>query len=337
MNRKDPAWWAARHLSQVLARARTSASSQLHQQIRSLIEQQHEIQRCWRRVTLAHSHGWHLAAALQERQLIDLLPSVQCQISAISQEIQKRQRPSPLPSFRDLLAEIEQLGQEFEEVIFEPKRSVVAVQTPFVTLKGIELGRFRIELYLDRLVHRPDSTALDIVALDPNCPTCNDQVTHPHVSDLGLCPGDAAAPLRAALTEGRLCDVFLLVQGVLNTYNPASAYVALEDWDGISCAECGSSCGRDELYYCPACHADFCESCIGVCDECLDSYCGSCLEQETATRRNLCPNCRATCPQCDRIGLASEIEDGGLCQQCKQEQENKHEEQSEPNPQAHAA
>ena len=32
--------------------------------------------------------------------------------------------------------------------------------------------------------------------------------------------------------DGRLFDFFVIVRQVLNTYNPHSAYISLEDWDG---------------------------------------------------------------------------------------------------------
>lgn len=215
MNKNDPRWWAAKAFHQVLARTACSVESQLRQEMRSLLEQQQAIQSCWRRCELAASRGWHRAAALEQRRLIQLVPAQQYCLSNILQQNPDRQFPAPVPGLRELLAELTQLDREFEHVIIEPKRSLLSVKTESITLGDIDLGRFQIELYVDRLAERLDSSAIDIVALDPNPTGSNDQVTHPHVSDLALCAGDASLPIRSALKEGRLCDVFLLVRGVL--------------------------------------------------------------------------------------------------------------------------
>jgi hypothetical protein len=66
-----------------------------------------------------------------------------------------------------------------------------------------------------------------VEAVDPNPATNDEEVTHPHVKSNGLCAGDATVPIQAALQDGRICDAMLLVNAVLQHYNPASPYVSL--------------------------------------------------------------------------------------------------------------
>jgi len=68
-----------------------------------------------------------------------------------------------------------------------------------------------------------------------------------------VCEGDGAAAIKAALEEGRLCDFFSMVGSILNTYNPDNPYVALSDWDGVACYECGYVMDYESSYYCTYC------------------------------------------------------------------------------------
>jgi hypothetical protein len=52
------------------------------------------------------------------------------------------------------------------------------------------------------------------------------------------CAGDAETPLKAAIANGSLCDAFLLIQSVLQIYNPNWAYVKLDQWHGTPCTDC---------------------------------------------------------------------------------------------------
>ena len=146
------------------------------------------------------------------------------------------------------------------------REQVLVARTGPITLEDVSLGPFAIELHLDRLAGRrtPDAACFDCVALESKPAATDDAVTHPHVKGKTLCAGDATVPLTAALRAGRLADAFLLIRGVLQTYNPASAYVSLRDWGGSSCGECGRSVGPDDTFYCEQCHRDVCDDCFTV-------------------------------------------------------------------------
>jgi hypothetical protein len=230
-------------------------------------------------------------------------------------------------NLRAILEDVHQLESEFEQVLIEPQRSLIGVVTKPVTLRGIDLGPFQIELYLDRLAERFDAGAIDCVALDPNPATSCEEVTHPHVKSNSLCTGDATVPIQSALREGRICDLFLLVNSVLHTYNSGSPYVSLDDWHGVACGDCGFSCDRDNLYCCQGCECDFCDSCISSCEICEESYCQGCLEREGGDGRYLCRSCRCNCPRCAQIASASDVDEYGVCRSCQEEQQEQPDQQ----------
>jgi len=159
-----------------------------------------------------------------------------------------------------------------------------------------------------------------VVAQDPCQPTNNEDITHPHVSGDHLCAGDALYPINAALTEGRLSDFFLLVRSVLQTYNPESAYVKLEEWDGRACDECGYVTNDDNLYCCDRCDCSVCDECSRCCNFCSCSLCRSCSLTSTVSDEYMCKRCATTCTQCECKCAADETEDG-LCPSCLEERD----------------
>ncbi len=81
---------------------------------------------------------------------------------------------------------------------------------------------------------------------------------------------------------------------ILETYNPGSAYVDLESWDGTSCVACGYSMSRNEgtrcsisgddvcddcSVFCPDCENDFSPDYTDRCNRCGEDYCQHCLEE----------------------------------------------------------
>jgi hypothetical protein len=126
-----------------------------------------------------------------------------------------------------------------------------------------------------------------------------------------------------------VCDAFLLIDGVLHTYNDGSPYIALSDWSGVACGDCGFSCAEDDLYRCQECGVDVCESCVSSCDACGESYCGNCLRREHAEADGtgggdgdyLCSSCRTKCPRCGRIALREAVEEDCMCARCIDEHE----------------
>ena len=133
-------------------------------------------------------------------------------------------------TFRDLLA----LDEEFEEVNCDREASTLSVRTAPIDFLDVQLGPFRIEL---DWADCKSSFAYRVVALEPNPASSDESVTHPHVMNEQLCEGDGHSAIRAALEQGRVCDFFLLVAAVLDTYAAGNAFVEMDDWRGESCAD----------------------------------------------------------------------------------------------------
>ena len=263
--------------------------------------------------------GWHEAAAnltsRMENKLHDLPYAVEQALHMIG-NIRNQ-----LPSLRQIAEELMQLQDEFGRVEFNLPEQTVSVFTDPIELDGLYLGDFEIRLEVEKLAQLRDSNAFRIVALDPHPAACNDAVTHPHVSDEYLCAGDANAALVQALATGRICDAFLLVKSVLETYNPSSPYVSLDEWNGIACYDCGYVIDADDSYYCETCENTFCSDCFSCCHCCDNSYCQGCLSSCPVCEEPVCQSCMSTCSQCEETMCTSCL-DKGICSSCKEEMEN---------------
>jgi hypothetical protein len=198
------------------------------------------------------------------------------------------------------------LFQEFPEVDFDSPQKTVSVVTEPIELEGVALGRFRIELSWPDIGR---GQAYEVVALEPCCAAENEEVTHPHVQGQRLCEGEGSTAIRAALTEGRILDFFVLVNRILETYNAGSAFVSLDRWSGIPCRDCGwmmpsdghACCDECENPLCSDCSAScqgcgkfLCRECWSDCTECGQSYCGGCLSPSPRTKQLCCETCLQT-------------------------------------------
>jgi hypothetical protein len=305
----------------------------------------------WRRIEKARRHGWHLAAHALRGELLSATRSLQSEIGRFltSGDVQLR-ATTPSPTLGSIVEELAQLRAEFEHVEIRTKQRsagaaasatagmVVVARTEPIVLKGVTLGPFAIELHVTRLDERTDADCFNCVALDPNPASANEDVTHPHVQSNSLCAGDASAAITQALRQGRINDAFCLVRSVLQTYNAYSPYVALADWSGSPCPDCGRSVGSESLYYCEACGNDYCDDCIGTCDLCDQSACSGCLERDPVSGERCCPGCRHTCDHCHRFVDADSFDEAtGLCPECAPEPEEQQEDDetdiTEPQPQ----
>ena len=225
-----------------------------------------------------------------------------------------------LPSLRQVVEELAPLQAEFGRTEYNLQERTVSVFTDPIELDGTFLGDFEIRLEIKKLAQLQDSSAFRLVALDPHPAATNDSVTHPHVSEEYLCAGDASTALIQALASGRICDAFLLVKSVLETYNPSSPYVSLDDWNGISCYDCGYITHEENSFYCEACDNGFCDECFSYCHSCNTSLCRGCLSECAVCEEPVCEGCMSACSECDETMCVSCLEDG-ICSSCKEETE----------------
>ncbi len=217
-----------------------------------------------------------------------------------------------------LYAELLELNDEFESVGWD--KNFLWVTTESITLEDVYLGPFDIKLRLDRIGHPGEDDDFEIKAIDPHPAGGDGEVTHPHVSGGRICQGDAKAPIRLALRQGRLTDVFQLNNAVLTTYNPGSPFVKLEDWDGVRCTDCDSSVPSEDTSYCEACGDDYCDECSTCCPNCDVTRCMGCLIGCTDCGEGYCSSCLSPCKACKAKGLCVDCLEEDLCASCRDAQ-----------------
>ncbi|MHC4159896.1 MAG: hypothetical protein ACYSSO_12540 [Planctomycetota bacterium] len=269
------------------------------------------------------THSWFAAAQQCSIRISRSLDDLTYSLPGAKQFLSHRQKEVPKLSL--LVAELEQLRQEFGNIDYDSEHNCISVITEPIDLEGLYLGPFRIQLRLDWLKDLYQDSPYCCIALDPHpAATCED-VTHPHVSNEKLCEGEGAAAIRAALEEGRLCDFFTMVRSILNTYSPDSPYVALHDWDGEPCYDCGYVMNSENSYYCGFCDHGYCEECSSYCRLCDETVCLGCGGQCPHCEEMVCPNCISRCTECNGLCCKECLEED-LCPNCKQEMEIENEE-----------
>jgi hypothetical protein len=285
--------------------------------LRYPVEHLQRLTRIHHKMGLCQIRQYHAAARQLRTQLGRILPDLICEIEGL-QQMDKR-RPVIVPSLRDLVGEIHQLEQEFDSYDYNRKSKTLSITTDAIELEGIELGRFRIDLRLDQLASLSSRDVYSIEALEPHPAATDSGITHPHVSHGRLCEGDASAPIRAALQEGRICDFFLLVRSVLQTYNAHSPYVSLSNWESQPCYDCGYHMSEDSRYICESCDHELCDECISYCRKCDRSVCKGCLVECPHCQELNCERCIDACTECRQTCCPSCLEDD-LCPTCKEKQ-----------------
>jgi hypothetical protein len=214
--------------------------------------------------------------------------------------------------YRDLVT----LREEFENFTFSTDNRILSVVTEPIELNDIYLGSFKIRLDIVTLTTASKGT-YEVIALDPNPAASNDNVNHPHVEGTTLCEGDAKQPIKLALQQSRLLDFFQLVDRVLKTYNPSSAYCSLDEWNELTCCDCGSLSDPDESYCCEKCESRTCDSCVIRCADCEESFCCGCVQVCGGCLDDICGACVKPCDDCDQTLCSGCFpEDNERCQSC---------------------
>ena len=282
---------------------------QIEQKLEKILGEMQRLQDIRKKLSVCGVRRWRAAAAklrggieARLREISYCMP----EIERVAQECDLK-----ISSLREIYQELVQADEEFGNLRHEREGGYLSVTTDPIELEGIALGEFEIRLHIASLSEMRYNALYTIVALDPNPSASNEAVTHPHVSDERLCSGDAGAAIQTALSTGRICDFFLLVRSVLTHYNEDSPYVSLDNWNGVSCYECGFLMSGDESRGCHICEAEFCGECSSYCIRCDESTCLSCLRECSACQEQVCEACMTTCPDCDRP----------LCETCRDENE----------------
>ena len=235
-----------------------------------------------------------------------------------------------VPTISQIAGELTQVEDEFGGWEYRAQVQVLAVKTDPIQLDEINLGPFSINLELNllyRLGNQQGTTGhlpFQVVALEPNTAAGNNHITHPHVSDDRLCTGESTNAIKSALLEGRLADFFLIIRGLLQTYNDDSPYVSLDAWNGTECPECGERVREDDRCHCEECQHDVCDGCMSSCAACGDSSCYGCLFNCKHCEDYHCGDCMKQCSECDQKCCTGCL-DEGLCPPCVDYKENQDE------------
>ncbi len=270
-----------------------------------------ECQRLVRLLGIADARGWYMAANRIQRRLLQAANSLREQLTGVRDALSTK--PRTVPSCSDLHANLTALAAEFSQVGVDRKRRLLSVHTDAIAIEGVELGSFEIRLYWEKLSH---ALSYDIEAREPNPASEHAGTVHPHVQNHTLCEGDGRNAIRAALNEGRLFDFFQIVNSILHTYNPDSAYTRMENWDGVTCNDCGRTMHVDDECSCEACSTTSCVDCTTACTECSDRYCYDCIGECAICDMSVCTACSRKCQDCDEMCCKSCLNNDNLCEEC---------------------
>jgi hypothetical protein len=312
-------------IQEALGKLRKSRYLECERQLSLFTGSLHEMAHGSRKLALALSRDWLAASEECCKSISGHLGQIPYYISKLESLMDGRHKE--VPTLGTILDELKAVQEEFEDVAFNADEDALCAITEPITLEDTYLGPFRIALYVDKLQEMVHRMPYYVIAVEPHPATKDEAITHPHVSNEVLCEGDGSAAIRAAIEEGRLCDFFVMVRGILTTYNPDSPYVALSNWDGVACYDCGYLMDDESVGYCSHCDAAVCDQCSRVCTDCGEIICGNCASCCEICDRSLCPKCAKTkCRVCESICCESCIHDG-LCPECKKDKENEDEEQ----------
>ena len=242
-----------------------------------------------------------------------------------------------LPKLSCIFAELSQIEEELGEYKFDLKEKTISVITEPISLEGILLGAFEIKLSFNAISKLYTESPYRVMALEPNPAGADSCVTHPHVSSGILCEGDGVVSIRKAIEQGRLCDFFTMIVNILQTYNPDSPYVALDEWEGVSCYGCGYTVAGEDCYYCEDCEHDYCSSCSSYCQICDITVCLGCGFECPDCNQLVCRECLTICSECEESVCENCVNEEKLCKQCEEtrkeksdEEKQKKEESTEP-------
>lgn len=153
---------------------------------------------------------------------------------------------------------------------------------------------------------------------------------HPHVNHNGaVCQGDAIIPIELAFIRRDFISIVDLMESVLNTYNPSSAYHSLESLSNLRmCSLCEDYLPDLQLHICKLCRTEVCNTCsleidldstgrsqyvcqlceghlkkcVGCsentlnkgCSACGEIYCSNCLVEDSFYNEKICHSCNET-------------------------------------------
>jgi len=311
-------------IQEALIRLKHGRYLELMRQLTIFAGQLQELTTQSRKMGASLANGWFSAAERCCKGVSTQLNDIPHSVSRIRQLTDAPQKE--IPKLSSLVDELNQVQEEFGSLELDNAESTISVITEPITLDDVYLGPFRIQLELKKFSELYQNSPYCVIALSPNPAATDETVTHPHVSNEKLCEGDGCVTIRTALEQGRLCDFFTMVRSILNTYNPDSPYVSLDDWSGEPCYDCGYVASRDDTYYCYSCEHDFCSQCSTYCRFCEETVCLGCSAECPHCEEMVCQKCIRRCTECEELCCKSCLEEN-VCPNCKEEMEKDNEDQ----------
>ncbi|TWT56432.1 hypothetical protein [Allorhodopirellula solitaria] len=289
-----------------------------------------QCKRWQRRLEMATQRNWPTAARDASDRLHGALDILRMRATHSIDNLKRQSRSHIEPTATLIFQEIQALRGEFDAVTIERSIQRLTVTTSSIVLDGVLLGSFEIRLNWKYI---KESSPFDVIALEPNEPASGEGVTHPHVQSDSLCEGEGSDAIRRALDEGRLYDFFCIVDQILRTYNSGSAYVQLDDWNGVNCRSCGDTVDSDQALACSNCETELCMECSTCCDSCCERYCEECASSCESCGDDACKMCLKSCDDCGESFCPSCLYEG-TCDDClnNENAENAKDEPEQPCP-----
>lgn len=184
---------------------------------------------------------------------------------------------------KNIIEDIRALRKEFKNV--EVTTGGISIETEPIRLGKRNFGRFRIEWENFSYKMRaqglePRIRPIDVFA-NKVMAGCG-YYHHPHTSRIGtICAGDGNDSVVLAVEEGRIYDLFLILNSILHGYDARSAFASLSSWRKTQkCYRCGQSTKiLEDLYKCQDCGITACRNCMAlICrnKDCRRGYCKRC-------------------------------------------------------------
>ena len=276
-----------------------------------------EGERIDRQLRRAERLGLHLAAAQLKVELRHATGTLGAELAELLNQLPLVPGHAPTATLNDVYQDLLALDEEFDALSYDIAEHSLSITTEPIQLEGVYLGPFEICLNWGQSA---GDVSYRVIALEPHPSAPRENVTHPHVMDEVLCEGHGRSAIRTALAQGRLYDFFTLVAGVLRTFNPESPFVALCEWYGHECSDCGTTMHEDERYVCARCGDALCGECEITCDSCSEGFCADCAVRCKECDLYCCNKCMKRCAACAEALCLDCFRKNERCTSCHEEE-----------------
>ncbi len=207
------------------------------------------------------------------------------------------------PTQLDLIEDLKAVETDFGGLHYDQDNDEIVVISEDIIFDNVNLGSFEIRIPINMI-----RSSVTIVACNPSRPAADEETTHPHVQSDVMCLGRGSDQFYDAMQQGRILDVFTILNSILVTYNPDSAYVKIENWhrdpdDYAQCNDCEDDVNIQEATSCQQCEECYCNNCIHSCSVCDEMRCEYCMNHKCSICKDkrLCGDCTHQCKTCEKI------------------------------------